>query len=170
MSTRSSRRTSPSTQATRSSSCPPASTPWRSRRRAASRPTSCSRSTARSRVPVGTPIKFAMPKGSREDHTATTGPGNPETEPSSYLGTLAGSLQGAPPLNPAAIYPSDPPGGAAASLTSATHGNGFWSTGFLDQDTATPISDSASVKFDQAGTYTFYCLIHPFMKGTVVVQ
>ena len=125
---------------------------------------------AQTTVPVGTTIKFAMPKGSREDHTATTGPGNPETEPTSYLGTLAGSLQGPPPLNPAAIYPSDAPGGAAASLTSTTHGNGFWSTGFLDQSTATPISDSSSVKFDQAGTYTFYCLIHPFMKATVVVS
>jgi plastocyanin len=125
---------------------------------------------AQTTVPVGTTIKFAMPKGSREDHTATAGPGNPETEPSSYLGTLAGSLQGPPPFNPAAVYPSDAPGGAATSLTSATHGNGFWNSGFLDQSTATPISDSSSVKFDQAGTYTFYCLVHPFMKGTVVVQ
>ena len=125
---------------------------------------------AQTTVPVGTTIKFAMPKGSREDHTATSGPGNPETEPSSYLGTLAGSLQGPPPFNPAAIYPSDPPGGAAASLTATTHGNGFWNTGFLDATTATPIADSASVKFDQAGTYTFYGLVHPFMKGTVVVQ
>ncbi|MEA2254813.1 MAG: Cupredoxin-like domain, partial [Solirubrobacteraceae bacterium] len=29
---------------------------------------------------------------------------------------------------------------------------------------------SNAVTFSQAGTYTFYCLIHPFMKGTVVVQ
>jgi plastocyanin len=125
---------------------------------------------AQTTVPVGTTIKFTMTKGSREDHTATTGPGNPETEPSSYLGTLAASLQGPPPLNPAAVYPSDPPGGAAASLTQTTHGNGFWNTGFLDTSSASPISDAASVKFDQAGTYTFYCLVHPFMKGTVVVQ
>jgi plastocyanin len=26
------------------------------------------------------------------------------------------------------------------------------------------------VTFAAAGTYNFYCLIHPFMKGTVVVQ
>jgi plastocyanin len=125
---------------------------------------------AQTTVPVGTTIKFAMSAGSREAHTATAGPGNPDTEPSSYLGTLTASLEGPPPFNPAAIYPSDPPGGAPASLTSTTHGNGFWSSGFLDKSTATPIADAASVKFDQAGTYTFYCLIHPFMKGTVVVS
>lgn len=125
---------------------------------------------AQTNVPVGTTIRFTMTPGSRENHTATTGPGNPETEPSSYLGTLAASLQGPPPFNPIAIYPSDPPGGAATSLTSATHGNGFWNSGFLDTSTATPLAIAASVKFDQPGTYAFYCLIHPFMKATVVVS
>jgi len=38
---------------------------------------------AQTAVPVGTTIRFAMPAGSREDHTATFGPGNPETEPAS---------------------------------------------------------------------------------------
>ena len=26
------------------------------------------------------------------------------------------------------------------------------------------------VTFDRPGTYEFYCLIHPFMHGTVIVQ
>jgi plastocyanin len=125
---------------------------------------------AETTVPVGTTIRFAMSAGSREAHTATAGPGDPETEPSSYLGMLAASLQGPPPFNPAAVYPSDPPGGAATSLTQTTHGNGFWNSGLLDKTTQSPLPDSASVKFDQRGTYTFYCLIHPFMNGTVVVQ
>ena len=34
-------------------------------------------------------ITFSMSAKSFEDHTATFGPGNPETEPTSYLGDLA---------------------------------------------------------------------------------
>jgi len=30
--------------------------------------------------------------------------------------------------------------------------------------------DTFSFMFDQAGTYTYHCSIHPSMKGTVVVQ
>ena len=121
-------------------------------------------------VPVGTTLNFRMTQGSREDHTATTGPGNPQTERTSYLGTLAASLQGPPPIAPAAVYPSEAPSGAAATLTPALHGNGFWSTGVLDTSNNTPLPASGSVKFGAPGTYKFYCLIHPFMVGTVNVQ
>ncbi|AIF47439.1 cupredoxin domain-containing protein [Dyella japonica] len=31
-------------------------------------------------------------------------------------------------------------------------------------------SDSYAVTFDHAGTYTYYCGIHPMMVGTVIVQ
>jgi plastocyanin len=30
--------------------------------------------------------------------------------------------------------------------------------------------DTTSVKFDKAGTYTYHCTIHSFMKGTIIVQ
>jgi plastocyanin len=41
----------------------------------------------------------------------------------------------------------------------------------LDSSSTTPaLPSSNSVTFSTAGTYTFYCLIHPFMKGTVTVQ
>ena len=50
------------------------------------------------------------------------------------------------------------------------HGNGFWNSGVLDADSATPLPESSSVKFDTPGTYKYYCLIHPFMVGTVTVQ
>ena len=50
------------------------------------------------------------------------------------------------------------------------HGNGFWNSGALDTVSATPLPKSASVKFDTPGTYTYYCLIHPFMRGTITVQ
>ena len=52
----------------------------------------------------------------------------------------------------------------------ATHGNGFWNSGALDSNSKSPLPANASLKFDTAGTYTFYCLIHPFMRGTVTVQ
>jgi plastocyanin len=119
-------------------------------------------------VPVGSVVKFQMPVGSKEVHTATTGPGDPEKDPSSYLGKLAASLV-SPAFDPAAVYPSDvPPNPAALTLTS--HGNGFWNSGALDSLAATPLPSANAVRFSQAGTYQFYCLIHPFMHGTVVVQ
>ena len=40
-------------------------------------------------VTAGTTIKFSMSAKTYEVHTATFGPGNPETEPTSYLGDLA---------------------------------------------------------------------------------
>jgi plastocyanin len=119
-------------------------------------------------VPVGSLVKFEMPVGSKEVHTATTGPGDPEQDPSSYLGKLAASLV-SPAFDPAAVYPSDTPPSPAA-LTLSSHGNGFWSSGALDSVAATPLPTANAVRFSQAGTYQFYCLIHPFMHGTVVVQ
>jgi plastocyanin len=123
---------------------------------------------ASSTVKVGTTVTFRMPTGSTEVHTSTAGPGNPETEPTSYLGNLANSINGPAPLG-AAIYPSEQPGGTPASLSSTLHGNGFWSSGLLDTSTSTPLAASNQVTFGAPGTYTFYCLIHPFMKATVTV-
>jgi plastocyanin len=119
-------------------------------------------------VPVGTTLRFTMTKRSFEEHTATTGPGNPEREPSSYLGKLAASFN-APAFDPAAIFPTDPPG-PPAKLTPTSHGNGFWNSGVLDSSPATPLPASQAVTFAAAGTYQFYCLLHPFMHATVVVQ
>ncbi len=31
------------------------------------------------------------------------------------------------------------------------------------------IGDTYSFKFTQVGTYQYYCTIHPFMKGTIIV-
>ena len=122
-------------------------------------------------VPVGTTVNFRMSAGSYEEHTATTGPGDPENDPNSYLGQIAASFQGMGPFDPRAVYPSEQSGSAAASLTPALHGNGFWNTGVVDDSTATPtLPTSNSVKFAAAGTYQFYCMIHPFMHATVTVQ
>jgi plastocyanin len=119
-------------------------------------------------VKVGTTLTFTMPVGSREVHTATTGPGNPLTDPDSYLGTLSGSFE-SPEPSMIGFYASDPPGGTPPTLTSALHGNGFWNSGLLDRFKATPSPTSNKVTFGQAGTFDFYCLIHPFMKATVTV-
>jgi plastocyanin len=118
-------------------------------------------------VPTGTTLKFRLTSGSVETHTATTGPGDPDKAPTSYLGTLAKSFE-APTVDPRAAYPSDTPG-TPASLTTTLHGNGFWNSGALDAASASPLPADNSVTFAEAGTYTFYCLIHPFMKGTVKV-
>jgi plastocyanin len=118
-------------------------------------------------VAKGTTVKFQMTKGSYEAHTATFGPGNIE-DPSSYLGGIAASFE-SPSIDPKGVYPSDV-GAAPISLSPTTHGNGFFNTGVLDADSKSPLPGSASVKFDTAGTYTYYCLIHPFMRGTVTVQ
>jgi plastocyanin len=117
-------------------------------------------------VAKGTTVKFQMTKGSYEVHTASFGPGNPETEPTSYLGAIAASVE-TPTVDPRLIYPSDV---TPVAVNPALHGNGFWNSGALDVDKASPLPESSSVKFDTAGTYTYYCLIHPFMRGTVTVQ
>jgi plastocyanin len=118
-------------------------------------------------VKAGTTVKFQMTSGSFETHTATAGPGNAETEPDSYLGKLAKSLE-APVPDPAGLYPSDAPG-TPASLTPQLHGNAFWNSGALDNIAGTPPPANNSVRFDAPGTYEFYCLVHPFMHGTVTV-
>jgi plastocyanin len=117
-------------------------------------------------VPVGTTVLFKMPTSSREDHTATAGSSNID-DPSSYLGKMAATFNGPVP-DPAGVYPSEQ--GTLASLTPTYHGNGFWNSGVLDTSNASPLPSSGSVKFAAAGTYTFHCLIHPFMKATVTVK
>ena len=118
-------------------------------------------------VPVGTTVNFVMSKPSFEVHSATFGPGDAEKDPNSYLGQLAASFEGAE-FDPRATYPSEPPG-TTASFTSALHGNGFWNTGLLDS-TPSPVPASGRVTFAQAGSFSYICVIHPFMKGTVIVQ
>jgi plastocyanin len=118
-------------------------------------------------VPTGTTVTFRM--GARSDfHTATIGPGDPEKQPTSYLGQIEAGLQGAV-LDPRGVYPSEPPG-ALAALTPTFHGNGFWSSGVLDLDPGTTtVPPSAAVRFAAAGTYQVFCMIHPFMHATVTV-
>jgi plastocyanin len=118
-------------------------------------------------VPRGTTVTFRMHARS-EIHTATAGPGDPESQPQSYLGQIEAGLQG-PGLDPRGVFPSEPPG-ALAALTPTFHGNGFWNSGALDLDSATQTVPPANrVTFAAPGTYQVFCMIHPFMKATVTV-
>lgn len=111
-------------------------------------------------VSAGTTVQFVMSRQTRETHTATFGP-------APYLKQLVASFTSPAPA-PAAIYPSDAPGQITLSPTS--HGNGFANTGALDRETATPLPAVGAIKFTTPGTYTYQCLIHPFMRGTIVVH
>jgi plastocyanin len=112
-------------------------------------------------VKAGTVVTFAMSKYTREDHTASFGP-------SAYRTTLANSFNGAN-FSPIATYPSDPT--QPLTLSTSSHGNGFASTGILDQDPTTKaILPSSKIDFTTSGTYHFQCLIHPFMQGTIIVN
>jgi plastocyanin len=126
----------------------------------------------KSPISVGTTLRFTMTKGSFELHTATTGPGDPsnESDTTSYLNQVAATFQGPGPFDARATYPSDQPGGTPASLTPTLHGNGFWNSGALDLDNASPVPSNNSVRFDAPGSYTVYGLIHPCMKTTITVQ
>jgi plastocyanin len=118
-------------------------------------------------VPHGTTVRFAMSVRSFDAHTATFGPGNPLTEPDSYLGKIAGSFAGAS-LDQRGVYPSEIPGTTAA-LTSTLHGNGFWNSGVMDRDASSPPAAFNDLTFNAPGTYDFYCMIHPFMHGQIKV-
>lgn len=124
---------------------------------------------AQQTVPVGTTLTFAMPALSYDIHTATTGPGDPNNpkDAGTYLGQLEQAFNGPNP-EPRVILPSEAPG-TTASLTPSLHGNGFWNTGILSRRVA-QLPKSGSVTFNAPGTYTFYCMIHTFMKATVTVK
>lgn len=119
-------------------------------------------------VKVGDTVTFKMDANSVETHTATAGPGNIE-DPKSYIGGIAAGFEN-PVFPGVATYPSEPGPAGVATLTPTLHGNGFWNSGAMDAVTATPLISSNAVKFGAAGTYTFYCIIHPFMKATVTAS
>jgi plastocyanin len=119
-------------------------------------------------VPVGTSVTFSMSPGSFETHTATTGPGDYLVDPTSYIGAIADSFN-LPQFDPRGVYPSEPLG-TIGQLTPTFHGNGFWNSGALDTQSTTLSQPTAKVTFTAPGTYKFACLVHPVMRGTVIVR
>jgi plastocyanin len=120
-------------------------------------------------VPLGTTVTFRMHPASYDIHTATAGPGNPESEPNSYLGQLAKKFAEEPVPPGQAVYRSESPG-TLATLSPALHGNGFWNSGLMDTSAGSPLAGSDSVKFGAPGAYDFYCMVHPFMHARITVQ
>jgi plastocyanin len=114
---------------------------------------------------VGDTVTLQMPASTSETHTFTFGPTNGKDL---YNDQLAAALVGAS-FDPRGVYPSDPPPAGVPSYNGANHGNGFFNSGFLDGDSASPLPASTQVKFSAAGTYSVICLIHPFMTSTVTV-
>jgi plastocyanin len=111
-------------------------------------------------VKAGTVVTFTMSKDSLETHTATFGP-------KGYLNALANGFGSPkPPIPGNAVYPSDPV--KPIVLTATSHGNGFANTGALSK--GNPNGTSSTIQFNQAGTYHFICLIHPFMQGEIIVK
>src|SRR5215207_728397 len=114
---------------------------------------------------VGETVTLQMSPGSSEAHTFTFGPTNGRDLYNDQLATvLLGEV-----FDPRGGYPSDPPPAGVPTLTPASHGNGFYNSGVLDQDPASPQPASTKVIFGAPGPYSLICLIHPFMTGTVTV-
>ena len=111
---------------------------------------------------VGDTVTLQMPTRSTEVHTFTLGP-------DAYNEQIADTLLG-PVFNPLGIYPSEPPPAGIPSYNGANHGNGFYNSGALDVDAASPLPTSTQVTFTAAGTFPLICLIHPFMKTEVRVS
>jgi plastocyanin len=124
---------------------------------------------------VGDVVTMRMPRRSPEVHTVTFGPSNGENL---YVDQIAAAFitpdlsGGGPPtivLEPRAAYPSDPPPAGPAPLSPTSHGNGYVNTGILDSDPASPVPASTQVRFTAPGSYTYICLVHPFMRDTLTV-
>jgi plastocyanin len=116
------------------------------------------------RVATGSTVTFKV-TSKPEIHTFSFGPQKfLEDTANAFVAPVNGALQ----FNPVIAFPSEAPP-AVPSYDGTGHGNGFISTGVLDGDPATPNPTTAKITFTKAGSYPFICLIHPFMRGTVVV-
>lgn len=125
---------------------------------------------AKKTVTAGTTLTLTMSRGTYETHTFTFADDakSLQTLAKGFIGPLPGTGTSGPPtigFDPVALYPSDP----QLTEDGKVHGNGFVNTGALDSDRASPMPLSAKVTFSTPGTYHYICLIHPEMKGEVVV-
>jgi plastocyanin len=120
-------------------------------------------------VPVGGSLTLQV-KSLPEIHTFSFGPAADLQKLASGFVTPVPSAAGPPTLvvSGQVAFPSDPPP-TLPPYDGTAHGNGFFNTGILDGDPNSPQPSSAKVTFNKAGTYSFICLIHPFMHGQVVV-
>jgi plastocyanin len=124
-------------------------------------------------VPVGTTIDFRMSPVTNEIHTVTFGSdavlakgGFAEGLENALLAPLPGTGKNGPPVlgfPGAIVFPSDP---GPLAFDGSQHG-GFVSTGLKGFK---PFTRDSQVTFTAPGTYNFICLVHPEMKGQIIVQ
>ena len=110
-------------------------------------------------VRTGATVTFSMPTTTGEVHTATFGP-------SDYLKPLSTSITNPTPAA-TVLYPSSQRGSIDLP---GTHGNGFANSGGLDRGDDAPLRSQAKFTFTAPGTYQYVCLLHPFMRGTIIVS
>ena len=103
--------------------------------------------------------------GREEIHTATFGP-QPFLD-----GVTRASFEGnGLAIGSEGAYPTDPPQAGPPAVTPTAHGNGFVSSGILsDPGVIKGVPSSFTFRFPTPGTYQFECLVHPDMKGSIVV-
>lgn len=119
------------------------------------------------RVPVGTTVRLQITRNTYELHTVSFVRAGQDA----YLQQQAQRLIDPQTLllSPIGVYPSEPPGSQVPNESQTNHGNGYFSSGFLDRNAGSPFPASVQVRFTQAGTYNYICLIHPQMRGTLRV-
>ncbi|HVL94618.1 MAG TPA: hypothetical protein VM266_02030 [Solirubrobacteraceae bacterium] len=121
-------------------------------------------------VKAGTTVTFRNSPVSGEPHTFSFGPLDYLKGITDTLIAPEGGGNGPPTLvfNPLAAFPSDTPG-SAWSVTSSSHGNGFFNTGIVDSRAASPPPNQTKVTFPNPGTYHLICLIHGDQMAADVV-
>jgi plastocyanin len=126
-------------------------------------------------IQAGETLTFTMVEQNRsEAHVVMFGP---EQTRKALRGNLITPVQdpatgGPPALVFAALvgYPSDPPP-TVPPYDGSNHGDGFFNSGPLDNDPGSPtVPAQITITFPKVGTYTYECVLHPGMVGTVVVR
>lgn len=117
-------------------------------------------------VSVGTAVKF-QGTSKTEPHTFSFGPAAYLMKVAAGIVTPLPNAAGPPTLefSPLVAFPSSAPPLPAYDGTG--HGNGFFSTGTLGGGPHAPTT--TTVTFSKAGTYSYICLVHPFMHGSIIV-
>jgi plastocyanin len=123
-------------------------------------------------ISAGQAVTFTMAGQYRSEvHTVTFGPEKVRASvEKNFLGPVPGVSPPTLGLLPIGVYPSDQPSSAAPTYDGANHGNGFWNSGLLDNDRASPFPQSVTITFTKAGTYDYECVIHEHMDGRIVVR
>jgi plastocyanin len=118
-------------------------------------------------VKAGTSVEFKI-ASKREIHTFTFGPAAyTGAIEKSFASPIKSAVPGPPTLgiNPLGGYPSDPP--PLPPYTGKNHGNGFEGSGVLAL--GGPLPSSVKITFTKPGKYSFECVVHEGMDGTITV-